>query len=251
MHRRNFLQSISALALIGSERARSETVRYVGRSDCIDVVRLGKRTQSAPSLRPVFLTFSRDRKLLFAVNFIDNFKGLPAGSVESFYIQPQSGQLTLIGRRSLSLSSTFPRHCAVSPDGRHLVVAAYGGGTYNVLPINASGELGPVMQVIKEIGCGPDLGRQASAHPHSVAFDASGRFLVGTDLGSDRINVFRYEDGHMVCVQRKSTASGSGPATIIVNPAQPIFTILHELKPLVARYQLDPQSGLIREILYG
>jgi 6-phosphogluconolactonase len=206
--------------------------------------------------RPIFLTLHPSGRFLFAVNDINDYQGLPTGSVESFAIESfesgaRSGHLTLINRQALSLSSTFPRHCAVSPDGGHIVVAAYGGGTYNVLPIHANGALGRVSQIIKEIGRGADPVEQASAHPRAVVFHPSGRFLISTDFGSDRINVFRFENGKMIRVLQKGAAPGSGPADITMSEDGAAFTVRHELRPFIARYHFDDRTGAITEYFNG
>jgi 6-phosphogluconolactonase len=209
------------------------------------------RASAVPSRRPIFHTLHPSGRFLFAVNDINNYQGLPAGSVESFAIEPGSGQLMLINRQTLSLSSTFPRHCAVSPDGDHMVVAAYGGGTYNVLPIHANGALGRVSQIIKEIGRGADPVKQASAHPHSVVFHPSGRFLISTDFGSDRINVFRFENGKMIRILQKSAAPGSGPAHITLSRDGSSVSVWHELRSRTVRYQFDCHTGTLTENFNG
>src|SRR5205823_7944684 len=117
-------------------------------------------------------------------------EGLPTGSVESYSIAPDTGLIQLISRQPLSLSATRPKRFAISPDGGYVVVAAYGGGAYNVLPVDGDGRIGSVRQVLKEIGNGPNRKRQATAHPHSVVIHPSGKFVIATDLGCDRINVF-------------------------------------------------------------
>jgi 6-phosphogluconolactonase (cycloisomerase 2 family) len=95
-----------------------------------------------------------------------------------------------------------------------MVVAVYGGGAYNVLPVDGEGRIGRVSQAIKEIGRGVDWKLQAAAHPHSVVFHNSGKFVVGTDLGCDRINVFAFEDGRLRRIQRIATPPGSGPGKV-------------------------------------
>ena len=55
------------------------------------------------------LTLDITGRYLFAVNEIDEFQGLPTGSVESYRIEPSAGHLGLISRVPLSLSATMPR----------------------------------------------------------------------------------------------------------------------------------------------
>ena len=101
---------------------------------------------------PSFLTLHPSERFLFAVNEVDRYENLPSGSVEAYAVDAKDGSITLLNRQPLSLSATSPRHCAVSPDGRSLVVAVHGGGAYNVLPIGEDGRLGRVSGILKEIG---------------------------------------------------------------------------------------------------
>ena len=156
--------------------------RHVGASEA-GVMELSRRlfVQSLTSVS--VLAISRPGpKLLFAVNEVAECQGLPAGSVESYDV---SGPPRLISCRGLSLSATMPKSLALAPDGSFLVVAAYGGGIYNVLPVSHAGVIGEVRQVLKVIGSSIHPDRQAASHPHSLVFHPSGNFLLATDLGTD------------------------------------------------------------------
>src|SRR6185295_1235424 len=115
----------------------------------------------------------------------DEYQGLSRGTVESYAIDSSSGRLTLLHCQPLSLSATRPRHLAISPDGRHALI-------------------------IKEVGCGEDPEHQASAHPHSVLFHRSGHYVIGSDFGSDRLNVFTWEDGQLIRRGRTLTQPAKG-----------------------------------------
>jgi 6-phosphogluconolactonase len=201
------------------------------------------KVQSVPSQRPSFLALDSARSFLFAVNEISNYQNLPAGSVESYAVHSGAGYLSLVSRQSLSMSAIMPRHLAVAPDGRHLVVAVYGGGAYNVLPILKGGELGPVSQTIKEVGSSIHPERQTAAHPHSVVFHPSGKFLLGTDLGADRINVFTFRGGRLSRAYALAVAAGSGPAHMEIDPAGSCLHVVHELHSSISSYRFDPDTG--------
>jgi 6-phosphogluconolactonase (cycloisomerase 2 family) len=216
--RRDFFMRLAASGCAMLPAARQQTIEYEGRADGISVFgRDGTRRwriQRVLSMNPSFLMLDAGRSHLFAVNDVDQYEGLPAGTVESYAVAAGNGRIELIGRRPLSLSAIGPRHLALSPDGRHLVVAVYGGGAYNVLPVEADGTIRCVAQVVKEIGSGPDLKRQRTAHPHSVAFHPSGRFVVATDLGADRVTLFSFEIGRLRRMQQIDIRPGSGPAEL-------------------------------------
>lgn len=251
LSRRKLLQGLAAAASM-PKMSFDEGIEYVGRADCIEVYRKSggrkTRTQSVASRNPSFVALDAARKRLFAVNDVTEYQGLPRGTVESYTVLPFSGHLELINRRPLSLSAIGPRHLAVDPKGRHVVVAVYGGGAYNVLPVSEDGTLGPVTQVIKEIGCGTDPVRQATAHPHSVMFDKSGGFVIGSDFGSDCINVFRFEHGSLTRVQKVRAPSGSGPSELFASIEGSHILVRHDLKSLVACYRFQAASGQLTHV---
>ncbi|QNK65249.1 lactonase family protein [Variovorax sp. PAMC26660] len=205
------------------------------------------QVQTVASANPSFLAVHPSRGFLYAINEIDTYQGLPTGTAEAYAIDERSGRLTLINRQPLSLSGVVPAHLAVSPDGRALVVALYGGGAYNVLPIGADGTLGKVSGIEKETGSGPDAERQESPHPHMVLFDASGQRVIATDLGSDRINVFSLADGKLSLLGRTPVSPGSGPRHLALLPSQRFLYVVSELDATVACFGYDAASGKVGE----
>jgi 6-phosphogluconolactonase (cycloisomerase 2 family) len=193
------------------------------------------------------LALDEARHRLFVVNEIEEFEGLPTGSVESYAVSLKTGRIELLSRRGLSLSATRPKQLAVSPDGAFLVVAVYGGGAFNVLPILADGTFGPVTQVLKEIGCGPDPTEQKASHPYAVAFHPSGRFVFASDLGSDRLSVFSFDGGRLERLHERKTPAGSGPAEISLDSNGFELSVEHRLKRFRSRYYFDAQSGELRQ----
>jgi 6-phosphogluconolactonase len=229
--------------LAGSREAKFE---YAGGTDRIEVYRRqgahSAKVQTVMSANPSFLALDRVRQRLFAVNEIGEFEGLPRGSVESYTVSPGTGLLTLISREPLSLSATRPRSLAISPDGRFMVVAVYGGGAHNVLPVGVDGQIGRVTQVLKEIGCGPDPKMQATAHPHSVVFHPSGKFVVATDFGCDRINVFSFRAGRMTKIKQIGAPAGSGPAEVHLDDRGLEAVVQHRLGSFRARYKVEASA---------
>ncbi len=248
--RRIFLQGLTASLLLGAPATKTPQVEYVCTDASINVFRTLHRrktlAQTVKSENPSFLALDKTGKLLFAVNEISEYKGLPCGSVECFAVEPASGRLTFISRRALSLSATMPRSLAIAPDGKYLVVAAYGGGAYNVLRIQPDGQLGPVTQVIKEIGSSVRPQEQSCAHPHSVVFHPSGKFLFSTDSGCDRINVFNFEFGRLYRLHRSDAAPGSGPAQIDINANGSLLHIGHQFNSTIAHYRFNASTASLR-----
>jgi 6-phosphogluconolactonase len=198
--------------------------------------------QQLPSRAPACIVLCPGEQTLYVANEVEEHDGLPRGTVEAFHIDPLSGRLTLSSRTPLSLSATRPRHMALSPDGKLLAVAAYGGGVYNLLPVAKDGSLGQPCGIFKDAGCGPKPA-QASAHPHTLIFH--GPQLLATDFGSDRLNVFAVEDGRPGRRIHRSTGEGSGPGACVLHPAGSFLYVWHALEGTLATYRYE--AGILSE----
>ena len=207
------------------------------------------RIQRVSSRAPACILLSPAQRTLYVANEIEVHEGLPRGTVEAFNIDPRDGRLTLLGRQPLSLSATCPRHMALSPDGRLLAVAAYGGGLFNLLPIAEDGSVGHPSSIYKEAGCGRHAQLQASAHPHTLVFDANGRHLLSSDFGSDRLSVFAVEDGRLRRTMQQFAGEGSGPGACALHPAGTTFYSWHDLENTLACYRYHGSSGTVGETI--
>jgi 6-phosphogluconolactonase len=193
--------------------------------------------QRVPSLAPACLLLSADKQKLYVANEVDQHGGLARGTIETFAIDSFSGRLRPADITPLSLSATRPRHMALSPDGTLLAVAAYGGGVYNLLPVNKGGCLGRPSGIFKDTGCGPCTPEQASAHPHTLAFDADGRHLLSSDFGGDRLNVFAVKEGKVTRRMHRSAGEGSGPGVFVLHPAGCCLYVWHGLEGVLVAYR--------------
>ncbi len=146
----------------------------------------------------------------------------------------------------------MPRHLAVSPDGSNVVVAVHGGGAYNVLPLGADGSVQRVSGIVKEVGSGPNEDHQEAAHPQMVLFDTTGRHLLGTDLGSDRLNVFTLSGNKLAINHRSATQPGSGPRHMALHPAGHLLYVTNHLEATVSCSGYDAASGrLLNRLQHG
>ncbi|MEO3776946.1 lactonase family protein [Micromonospora sp. B11E3] len=187
---------------------------------------------------PSFLARHPALPVLYAVN------ELPEGQVSAFRVGPD-GALTPLGVRATG--GAEPCHLAVTPDGGHLVVANYGGGSVTVLPLDPEGVPGDRSDLVVHEGRGPDPERQGRAHAHMVdpAPDAGPLFAV--DLGTD--SVYRYDldapSGRLVPrAPRVRAVAGSGPRHLARHPDGRRCWVVGELDGTVTAYDLTPDGAL-------
>ncbi len=145
---------------------------------------------------PSWLTLSRDQRRLFVVNENGQGQADVVGRVSSLSIDPKTNQLSLVNQ--VKTLGEEPTHSSLSGDERYLFVANYGvhaepGGSLAVVPINAQGELQPVTQMSSHPSSRVNPERQMSAHVHSVVSSPDGKFVFASDLGADKIFVYKYD----------------------------------------------------------
>ncbi len=145
--------------------------------------------QFVPAEEPVALAIHPDGRTLYVLHEVAIYRTLPRGYVSAYRIDAQSAKLVLLAVQPLSLSATFPRHFAISPQGRLLFASAQGGGAYNLFPISEDGSIGRVCGIRKEVGCGPSLHSQHSARPQAVLFTRRGNCILTVDQGNDTISL--------------------------------------------------------------
>jgi 6-phosphogluconolactonase (cycloisomerase 2 family) len=208
------------------------------------------RVQTIASPRHASLTLHPGNGVLYVANDISTFKGLPCGSIEAYAIDAHHGTLTRMSQQPLSLSGIRPRGLAVSSTGNQLVVAVHGGGAFNLLPIAADGSLGRVSSIMKEFGSGSHPEHQQSAHPHTVAFDAAGQFLLGSDVGSDRLSVFKLAGTGLERVSQTSLPTGSGPGSFALHPSGHLLFAINHLQATVCTYACNMREGSIGSQLH-
>ena len=200
--------------------------------------------QIVTSEAPISLALHPSGRSLYALNEVSSYRGLPCGSVEAYKVDSETGQLNLLGREGLSLSATMPRHLAMAPDGKSVVVAVHGGGAYNLLPILADGCLARVSSILKETGCGPVAEHQKAAHPQTILFDTTGKRMIAADLGCDKVSVLSMEDGLEV-LARHDMPAGSGPRHLALHPAGHLLYVAHALDGSLAGFAYDADAGKI------
>jgi len=255
MYRREFLK-MAALAPVGFRVAPlpasipSERHAYLGTSEAIHVFAIEKEKwiplQEVACEAPSCFVLHPFVPILYVANELQEFQGLPCGSVTVFAIG-RDGHLSLLQRVRLSLSATLPRSIAISPDGAYAVVSAYGGGSYNLFDIDRKGLLGCIRGVVKETGSGVDLAQQESSHPQHACFDNSGH-IVAADLGTDRIHVLSTSGGTLNLHQRYQMASGAGPSTIAVHPTGSFVAVSNRLNESICVYPYDSLRGTVGEL---
>jgi 6-phosphogluconolactonase len=205
---------------------------------------------AAETPSPSFLAVDPVRRLMFAVNEVDEFDGQKGGSVTSFRIDPATGKLAELSRRSTK--GEGPCHLALDHEGKHVIAANYGGGSVAVLPVDGDGKLGDATDFVQHAGHGPNPQRQEGPHAHCVTMSPDGKFVFVCDLGLDQVLAYRYdgETGKLTPNDPAFTAlaPGAGPRHMVFHPSGKFAYVVNELNSTVTAFAYDPEKGALREL---
>jgi 6-phosphogluconolactonase len=199
-----------------------------------------------PAEEPAVLAIHPDGRTLYVLHEVAIFRTLPRGYVSAYRIDPQSPKPVLLGVQPLSLSAIFPRHFAISPSGRFLIASAQGGGAYNFFPISEDGSLGRVCGIRKEVGCGPSLHSQHSAHPQAVLFTRRGDCILTVDQGNDTISLLD-GDSSLRVRARSALPRGTGAHSLAIHHATQTAFVSGSLSQVLLTFRYDPSAATITE----
>jgi 6-phosphogluconolactonase len=142
---------------------------------------------TAEAVNPSFLALDRAERVLYAVNETMAFNGEETGAVSSFALDPASGVPRFVSQAPSG--GGCPCHLTIAPCQRFVVVADWAAGRVAVLPVDEHGVLSPPTDIIQDEATDP--GRPP--HAHFVTADPTGRFILTTDTGTDRIMVYQLD----------------------------------------------------------
>jgi 6-phosphogluconolactonase len=163
-----------------------------------------------------WITFSPERKYLYAAGEVDDFQNKPTGGVIQFRVE--NGELHPAAAQNSAGKGTC--HVALDHTGRVLLSADYGGGSAASFLVSPSGKLSRAVWSEHYTGHGPNNDRQQSAHAHFASFSPDNRFAYINDLGGDCIHIYRLDAATAVLTPAGSyhAGPGAGPRTLRFHP---------------------------------
>lgn len=170
---------------------------------------------------PSWLALNKAHTHLYVVNENGPGQKDTVGRVSAYRIDSATHELALINQ--VQSKGDEPTHASLSADEHYVFVSNYAvhpdpGGNLAVLPINADGSLGEVVQQFRNAPSKVNAERQASGHVHSAVSNRD--YLYASDLGADKVLIYRYQSGSNAPLSPASPASvqlppGSGPRHLL------------------------------------
>lgn len=216
-------------------------------SQNITLVPLGLAVETP---NPSFIDFDVKRRLLLAVNEIDEFDGKPTGAVSAFSIDRATGRLTLLNQRPSM--GTGPCHLVLDKEKRNVLVANYGSGSVAVLPVGSDGRLGTASSVVQHSGKSIHPQRQTGPHAHCMTLDPANHFAFVCDLGLDKILTYRFDAqrGRLTPGEPSFTSikPGAGPRHMVFRRDGRFAYVVNELSSTITAFGYDGTAGVLKEL---
>jgi len=258
---RTALLAALALGMIQAAVAADSVLGYIGtytgpKSKGIYSFRLDSSgTMSAPTVaaetpQPTFLAIHPNQRFLYAANEIGKFGGKKSGAVTAYAIDAKSGELTMLNQQPSG--GDGPCHLVVDPSGKNVLVANYGGGSIEAIPLQDDGRLREPSTFIQHEGGSVNKQRQEGPHAHFITTDAANRFALTCDLGLDKVLVYRFdpEKGSLIPNMPPSASikASSGPRHLAFHPNGRYAYVISEMACTMTVLSYDSKRGELTEL---
>ncbi|MEO8427029.1 MAG: lactonase family protein [Verrucomicrobiota bacterium] len=222
---------------------------YVSRLD-VSTGKLAAPELAAETASPSFLAVHPNHRFLYAVGEIDNFSGKKTGAVNAFAMNRTTGKLTLLNQQSSG--GPGPCHLVVDGKGKNVLVANYGGGSVEALPVQPDGKMGEASVFIQHKGSSVNRQRQEGPHAHGIYLDAANRFAFVPDLGLDKVLIYRFDATKGSLVPNDppsgSVKPGAGPRHFALHPNGRFAYVINEINCTVTTFGYDHQRGELKDV---
>ena len=170
--------------------------------------------------------------------------------VSAFAIDPSTGKLRLLN--TLPTGGTSTCYLSIDKTGHYVLMANFGSSSVTVLRIKADGSLGQQTAFMKHIGHGKDPAFQSKAHPHSIDVSPDNRFAIVSDLGIDKVFVYRFDaaTGALSPDNAPFVAAdaGVGPRHFVFDAVGKFGYSLQEMSGFVSVMAWDAEKGMLTKV---
>ncbi|TGB08871.1 lactonase family protein [Streptomyces sp. MZ04] len=183
---------------------------------------------------PSYLCLHPSGSTLYAVNEQEQ------GGVTAIALSPAGPEV--LGSRGTG--GAGPCHLSVHPGGRWLLSANYLSGSVAVHPVQRSGALGELTDVVTHSSPPPGPG-QEGPHAHQIVTSPDGGHVLAVDLGNDAVYSYRLDTkaGKLTQVSYATLRPGAGPRHLTFHPSGRFAYLANEVDNTVVVCAYDPASG--------
>jgi 6-phosphogluconolactonase len=242
-----------AIVYVGTFRGQASKGIYAWRFDG-DSGKMEPLGLVAETSRPLFLALHPNRRFLYAVSRPSPVDRKNIGVVLAYSIDGQTGKLTALN--SLPSRGIDPAYVSVDRTGNNVLVSNYGSnsgeGNVAVFPIRKDGSLADASDFIQYSGRGVHPQRQQGPHSHAIDAAPDNRFVIVTDLGLDKLFLYRFDPskGKLNANNPPFIAlqPGAGPRHLVFHPGGRFVYVVNEIQSTITTFAYDPAAGALKEL---
>jgi 6-phosphogluconolactonase len=154
--------------------------------------------------------------------------------------------------RGSSAKGDGPCYIVVDKTGKNLLLANFGSGSVAVLPIAADGRLGEATAFIQHEGSSVNPNRQKGPHAHCIILSPDNRFALVSDLGLDKVLVYRFDAAKGTLAPNDppfvKVAPGAGSRHLVFHPNGKIVYCISEMGSSMITFEYGAGGGTLKEI---
>lgn len=189
---------------------------------------------------PTYIVASDNKKHIYSIAKKNSKGGIASFSIDS--------------SRKLSLQNTYlengkyPCHITVNKSQTLLFAAYYHQGKLQMFTLLPDGSIGELKSELFFTGSGPNEIRQDKSHLHFVGLTPDEKFLLVTDLGTDKVSVYKIEEEELTLAHIYLSKPGSGPRHLTFHPNGKFIYLFTELSSEVIVLELNHNNGELKEV---
>ncbi|GGF94925.1 lactonase family protein [Paenibacillus abyssi] len=196
---------------------------------------------------PTFLDVNADSLKLYAITEGKDAEGQRTGAAAAYDINPATGQLSLLNKEITVPAPTC--HITLDHTRQCVIVSSYHGGMIGLSPLLEDGQIGSIADIHQHEGSSV-LPVQSQPRAHSVFIDRSNRYAVASDLGADRIFIYKLDvpARQLIPHGEVQISPGSGPRHFAFHPSLSYGYVINELNATITAFAYDEEQGKLSGI---
>jgi len=180
--------------------------------------------------------------LFYFVNEVDFFNNNPGGGITTLRLDPATNNFTRIS--AMNQGGGGPCHVLLTEDKKYILTANYGSGSLSVVALNDSGIPEKVTDKLL-------FGEKS--HPHMVIFNPVKQVYYMSDLGLNRIYIFRSEIHEGILLGNETSfiqmEEGSGPRHMVLDKTCRNLYVINELNSTVSVLDITAKAPVLKQTL--
>lgn len=205
---------------------------------------------AAEAVNPTFITVDDRGRFLYATKEVTRHEGKRCGAVRAFAIDRKTGKLRFLNE--VATGGTVPCYVALDKTGKSAMVANYGSGSVDVIHVRKDGRLGKSTAFVQRAGSSVNPARQEGPHAHMINVSPDNRYALSTDLGLDKVFVYRFDEKNGTLEPNDPVfavlSPGSGPRHIAWSRNGRFVYVISELKSTITTFSYNAARGVLRKL---